>query len=184
MSSAFEMSKTPNHYEALIDLMQSRHAIIMRGRPDKLPGRFKTRANRAGNTTFVAPDLVRGTIKQGFEPYQALDHPLAKAIFMMFLVSEIHPFEDGNGRIARVMMNAELVKADIARIIILTVYREDYLLALRKLTRRQVATAYIKMMDRAHQFSHQLPASDFEGLLKALQQSNAFEEPHEGKLRF
>ena len=28
---------------------------------------------------------------------------------MMFLVSEVHPFVDGNGRIARIMMNAELV---------------------------------------------------------------------------
>ena len=31
-------------------------------------------------------------------------------IFMMFMISEIHPFLDGNGRLARVMMNAELVK--------------------------------------------------------------------------
>ncbi|GAI76162.1 unnamed protein product, partial [marine sediment metagenome] len=29
---------------------------------------------------------------------------------IMFVISEIHPFLDGNGRIARVMMNAELVK--------------------------------------------------------------------------
>ena len=29
----------------------------------------------------------------------------------MFLISEVHPFDDGNGRIARVMMNAELVSA-------------------------------------------------------------------------
>ena len=30
---------------------------------------------------------------------------------MMFLVSEVHPFADGNGRAARIMMNAELVAA-------------------------------------------------------------------------
>ena len=28
---------------------------------------------------------------------------------MMFLVAEVHPFADGNGRVARVMMNAELI---------------------------------------------------------------------------
>jgi Fic family protein len=28
---------------------------------------------------------------------------------MMFLVCEVHPFDDANGRLARVMMNAELV---------------------------------------------------------------------------
>jgi hypothetical protein len=30
---------------------------------------------------------------------------------MMFLVSEVHPFADGNGHIARIMMNAVLVAA-------------------------------------------------------------------------
>jgi fido (protein-threonine AMPylation protein) len=35
---------------------------------------------------------------------------------MMFLISEVHPFADGNGRIARIMMNAELVAAGEERI--------------------------------------------------------------------
>lgn len=184
VSNPYEMSKTPTSFEVLIDLLQSRHATIMRGRPDKFPGQFKKRANRAGNTTFVEPDLVRGTIKEGFGPYQALDNPIAKAIFMMFMVSEIHPFEDGNGRVARVMMNAELVKAQTTRVIIPTVYREDYLLALRKLSRKQMPDAFLKMMNRAHQFSHQLPAADFDILLQSLHSSDAFLEPNEGKLKF
>ena len=37
----------------------------------------------------------------------SLDDPIARAIYMMFLVSEVHPFDDGNGRMARIMMNAE-----------------------------------------------------------------------------
>ena len=47
-----------------------------------------------------------------------------------------HPFTDGNRRISRIMMNAELVAADQSKIIIPTVFREDYLNALRRLTRR------------------------------------------------
>ena len=54
----------------------------------------------------------------------------------MFTISEIHPFLDGNGRMARVMMNAELVKEDQAKILIPTVYRDDFILALRKMTRQ------------------------------------------------
>lgn len=184
VGNTYEMRKIPTSYESLIDLLQKRHSVILRGRPDQSPGKFKTRANRAGNTMFVAPELVRGTLKKAFEPYQALEHPFARAIFMMFMISEIHPFADGNGRIARIMMNAELVKAETARIIIPTVFREDYLLALRKLSRQQDAAPYIKMMERAHQFSHQLPADDFDKLLKFLRQSSAFLEPHEGKLNF
>jgi Fic family protein len=36
----------------------------------------------------------------------------------MFLISEVHPFDDGNGRVARAFMNAELVAAGHCRILI------------------------------------------------------------------
>ena len=53
------------------------------------------------------------------------------------MVSEIHLFLGGNGRIARVTMNAELVRAKQTRMTIPTVYRGDYLKALRRLTTNQ-----------------------------------------------
>ena len=101
----------------------------------------------------------------------------------MFMVSEIHPFLDGNGRIARVMMNAELVKADQTRIIIPTVYRDDYLRALRRLARQQDPLAYIKMLQRAQDFSATLKADNMEELELRLELSNAFKEHDEAKLK-
>ncbi len=62
---------------------------------------------------------------------------------MMFVTSEVHPFLDGNGRLARVMMNAELTAKNQTKIIIPTVYRDDYLGALRKLSRNQDPSVYI-----------------------------------------
>ena len=38
------------------------------------------------------------------------------------------------------------------------------------------------MIDRAHQFSYLLPTEKFDTLLKVLEDSQAFFEPHEGKL--
>jgi hypothetical protein len=46
----------------------------------------------------------------------------------------------------RVMMNAELSAKRLSKIIIPTVYREDYMGALRKLTRQRVADAYVRML--------------------------------------
>ncbi len=46
------------------------------------------------------------------------DASITRAVFMMFLIAEIHPFADGNGRTARIMMNAELVAAGEERIVI------------------------------------------------------------------
>ncbi|MEM9259372.1 MAG: Fic family protein, partial [Bacteroidota bacterium] len=97
-----------------------------------------------------------------------------------FLISEVHPFEDGNGRVARLMMNAELAAAGQTKIIIPTVYRDDYLLNLRRLTRHHDATAYIRMMDRAHAFSHWLEPDNYYDLKRQLEGSNAFDE--EGKV--
>ena len=100
----------------------------------------------------------------------------------MFVVSEIHPFLDGNGRVARVMMNAELVAADQAKIIIPTVYRDDYMGSLRKLTRRREPEAYVRMLVRAHAFSATIVGENMDTLQKLLEKSNAFLEHTEGKL--
>lgn len=119
VSSHYEMQKIPRYYNTLLRLLKARHFAIMERRLDKRPGEFKQTGNRAGSTTFVAPELVEGTLKIGFELYQSLETPFQRAVFMMFLISEIHPFADSNGRVARIMMNAELVAAGEARLIIL-----------------------------------------------------------------
>jgi Fic family protein len=75
--------------------------------------------------TFVAHDLVDCTLERGFEFLQALDDPFQRAVYMMVLIAEAYPFADGNGRIARIMMNAELVARNSKRIIIPTAYRTD-----------------------------------------------------------
>ena len=49
---------------------------------------------------------------------------------MMFLLTECHPFDDGNGQIARLLANAELSRAGQVRLVIPTVYRNNYLAAL------------------------------------------------------
>ena len=120
----------------------------------------------------------------GFDYYSALTSPFAKAIYMMFIISETHPFNDGNGRTARVMMNAELFWAGEAKIIVPTVYREDYLLSLRKLSRQGDPLAYIKVMETMHRFGSTFYSRTFDGMLTYLKSCNAFEEPENAKLKF
>jgi Fic family protein len=149
--------------------------VLLAGRPDFEPGIFKTKKNRAGNTEFVEPSLVEGTLRFGFKLYTALADPMAKAIYMMFICSEVHPFNDGNGRIARIMMNAELVRGNQMRIIVPTVFREDYILSLRKMSRDKEPSVLIKVMERLHTFSDNLYGDDFDLLNEYLKQCSAFE---------
>jgi fido (protein-threonine AMPylation protein) len=183
LSNKADMQRIPAHPAALLELLQQRHAILLRSRFDKQPGMFKTINNRAGETHFVDHQLVKGTLTKGFAFYQALTDPFARAAFMMFLVSEVHPFMDGNGRLARVMMNAELVARNQTRILIPTVYRDDYLGALRKLSRQQDPEPYVRMLNRAHEYSSTIPGPTRETMESKLRWTDAFKEHTEGKLR-
>ncbi|MGM9847697.1 MAG: Fic family protein [Muribaculaceae bacterium] len=183
LSNRAEMRIIPTSPKELFAILSHRHSILLEGRPHMNPGIFKTKNNRAGMTVFVDAQLVKGTLSQGFKYYAALTDPFSRAIFMMFMISEVHPFNDGNGRIARIMMNAELVRADQSRIIVPTVFREDYILALRKLTRHKDPMTYINVMTKLHQFSDNLYGSDFSELKQYLADCNAYEEPSQAKLQ-
>lgn len=184
VSNQQEMSRVPKDATELIALLKERHALLLSARTDKNPGQFKHLNNMAGMTQFVDFRLVEGTLIKGFDLYKGLHHPFAKAVYMMFLISEVHPFVDGNGRVARVFLNAELSAADQSKIIIPTVYQEDYVLALRKLTREKDPAPFIRMMERAYAFSATLKGQDFEALWQQLKWAHAFHEPTEGKLQF
>lgn len=183
VSNRDEMIITPATPEQLLEILLYRHQLLLSARLSKNPGQFKDKNNRAGETHFVDHTLVKGTLIKGFDFYQALKDPFAKAVYILFLVSEVHPFLDGNGRIARIMMNAELVKQGQSKIIIPTVYRDDYLGALRKLTRQGDPAACIRMMLRAREFSATIAGDDMDTMKKLLEASNAFNEHDNARLK-
>ncbi len=180
-SDAREMSRLPRSVAELNGLLRGRHALIMEGRQDKGPGLFKNEANRAGSTFFVAPELVEGTLAKGFEIYRSLAAPLQRAMFMMFLVSEVHPFADGNGRVARLMMNAELVATGENRIIVPTVYRNNYLMALKALSQNGIAGALMRMLDFAQRYTASIDFAELDRARFLLDRTHAFADPNEAE---
>ncbi|AWB32984.1 Fic family protein [Orrella marina] len=157
--------------------LKSVNALVMRSRIDKNPGEWKNENNQTGSTLFVARELVQGTLREGFERIQALETALARALMTMFVVSEVHPFKDGNGRTARLAMNCMLSAAGQSRIIVPTVYREDYLLPLKSLSSHADAAPYVRAMVRIQAwtaaFDYARPRPE---LYQALKQCHAFEE--------
>ncbi len=181
VSDSKQMARTPRDFEDFISVLKSRHAAFMGMRHDKMPGQFKSRDNRAGNTFFVAPDLVMGTLEKGFEVYRGIEPPLHRAIYMMFLVSEVHPFVDGNGRAARIMMNAELVAEEEQKIIIPTVYRNNYVSAQKALSQCGKSTPIIQVLDFAQRYTAAIRWEDFERARADLQATNAFMDANEAE---
>ena len=179
VSDTDEMHRTPRDSKAFTSLLRGRHRRIMSGRSEMQPGEFKVADNRAGQTVFVAPDLLRGTLEQGFALHRSLESPFQRAVYMTFLVSEVHPFADGNGRVARVMMNAELVAGGEERIVIPTAFRDDYLAALRALSRTGRAEPLIQALDYAQRWTIAVDWASIPETRRQLDACNAFLDPDE-----
>lgn len=176
-----EMQRTPTSPDEYIDLLRSRHGVIMGGRPDKGPGQFKTRANRAGNTEFVDPTMVEGTLRRGFDIGAGLVSPFARATYTMFVTAEVHPFTDGNGRTARIMMNAELAAASEVRIIIPTVYRLNYLAALKAATHGNNFAALLATLSFARRWTGRVDFTSRDAAESDFKRTNALRDAKEAE---
>ncbi|KWT95588.1 MULTISPECIES: Fic family protein [unclassified Variovorax] len=161
--------------EPVLEQLRARHKKQMENRPEVGPGEFKLVANRAGNTEFVLPPLVRGTLVEGSKLLLSVPEGTARALLAMFLVAEVHPFNDGNGRLARLVMNAELSAVDGCRIIVPTLYREEYLDCLRVLTREGDPAPFIKVMCHIHDWTSRFSYDDIDQVISDMRRCNAFE---------
>jgi hypothetical protein len=175
-----EMVTVPDSAEELMQLLKQRHALIMHARPDKRPGELKEKTNKAGDTLFVLPQKVEGTLTQAFPLYQQLPPGIARAIFIQFLVAECHPFDDGNGRLARIMMNAELVSQEQYKIIVPTVHRDSYLNGLRQATRVGRFRTITKVFADLQAYTSIIPWEEYGDARAMLQSHCADKLPDDG----
>lgn len=173
-----DRTAVPRNGDDLVALLSDRHRVLRAARPDKRPGHLKDRPNVAGGYEFVAPDLVVGTLLRGFAVLDRLHDPLARAVAMMALVTECHPFDDGNGRVARLTANAELSYAGEVRIVIPTVYRNNYLAGLNALSNGTGKGApLVAVLDFAQRWTGAMDWSSYDGADAALHLCNAYLDP-------
>jgi hypothetical protein len=173
--------QTPEDGEEFLEMLRSSHRQVLERRPQAGPGVFKTRANRAGATVFVSPELVTGTLREGYRLLEPLHAGLQRAIFIMFLIGEVHPFTDGNGRVARIFMNAELSAVNQQRILIPISYRENYLGGLRALSRGADPRPLLRILDFAQRYAAGINWKDRQAAHRVLEETNAFVLPEEAE---
>ena len=155
--------------------LAARHRIMMEKRPESNPGAFKLEPNRAGSTWFVDPGMVRGTLMEGAGLARSVPEGLPRAIYLAFLVSEVHPFTDGNGRISRLVMNAELSRMGEARIIIPTLFHEEYVDCQRQLSRQNEPAGHIKALTLMQAWTVAFDYSGIDALIQSMKASHAIE---------
>jgi hypothetical protein len=174
-------ARAPRDADDFADLIRELNRNILEGRPDQAPGEWKQRPNRAGGTSFVAPDLVVGTLEEAWRFYETLPAGLARGLFALFAVSEVHPFADGNGRVSRALLNAELSAARQCRITIPLCYRADYLGALRAMSRQSSPGLLLRMADRAQRWATLVDWSGLDRALPQLEATNALVPPDQAE---
>lgn len=123
-------------YDEFEAYLKRLHISLAGGNESMHPGEFKTRANQAGGTRFVEPGRVIETLHVGWELSHKIESPFHRAVYLGFVVSEVHPFKDGNGRAARLVTDAHLLPHGFSGIVVTTRTRNFYLRVLRVASRR------------------------------------------------
>ncbi len=170
-------AEVPANTGRFIELLKRRHARMMASRATVEPGVFKKVKNEVGSRVFVAPDLVVETLVRGWPPGRTLPSATSRALYVLFLIAEVHPFKDGNGRISRLGMNAELEQAGQARLIIPTSFRSDYLSVLEALTLQHNPEPFVAFGHKLVDINSRIPFGSFEDSHDYFHKTGALDEP-------
>ncbi len=96
--------------------------------------KFPNRARRADGTmlSFAPPEQVDGEIRRLIDLYESMNdvHPVVVAAWLHHRFEQIHPFQDGNGRVGRALAALPLERAQYPPIVVDGSRRDAYLLAL------------------------------------------------------
>lgn len=96
-------------------------------------GNWKKRKNIVGNVTTTLPQEVPNKIQSLLEMYHSKDNITIKDIAEFHVAFEIiHPFQDGNGRVGRMIILKQCLDSDIVPIIIRDSEKAQYYRALNK----------------------------------------------------
>ena len=125
--------------EELTEIMiKDFHKILKAGTSDERKswfnvGEYKALANEVGGNFTSKPEHVAKEIKRLLEWYNSLKNVRVEDIIRFHSEFEkIHPFQDGNGRVGRIIMFKECLKNDIVPFIILDKDKMFYYRGLRE----------------------------------------------------
>ena len=131
------------------------HAIILKGIDDSSGGRYRCVPVRISGSLVVlpnplkVPDLMAQFVKWLQQSSNSNLHPVELAVEAHYRLVTIHPFVDGNGRTARLLMNMILLMSGYPFAIIRKQDRLAYIGSLEKAQRGGSKEDYLKIILQA-----------------------------------
>ena len=134
------------------DILQI-HGMILKGIDDDQSGRYRSVAVRISGSTVVLPNPLKvPDLMNDFAKWMkkaANIHPIEFAAEAHYRLVSIHPFVDGNGRTARLLMNMILLINGYPPAIIAKHDRLAYIASLEKAQRGGAKDDYLKIIAKA-----------------------------------
>lgn len=129
------------------------HALLDGGLESGSAGIYRKKQVFVTGTPFVFPkaDTVPGLMEEfeyWMKEHRAKLHPIEFAARVHLKLVSIHPFEDGNGRIARLVMNTLLLQEGYLPLIIPPLLRSEYITVIRKAQVSRLDGDYLHFMYR------------------------------------
>jgi len=105
------------------------HSVILNGINDEFKGRYRTVRVRISGSNVVLPNPLKvpELMKKFSDKLNQKKDSILKAIEAHYKLVEIHPFIDGNGRTARLLMSLILLRSQVLPILIQPKERKRYL---------------------------------------------------------
>lgn len=150
VASVDDIVETSNHFKLLDymldvadkelteEMIKSFHRILKEGTMDSRKdwfnvGEYKQLANGAGSMKTSSPKQVAKDMQNLMEWYNCLSKVTIKEIIEFHAIFEkIHPFQDGNGRVGRIIAFKECLKNNIVPFIILDKEKLFYYMGLNQ----------------------------------------------------
>ncbi|MDY0241297.1 MAG: Fic family protein [Rhodospirillaceae bacterium] len=130
--------------------IRSVHYLILKEIDSTNAGKYRNENVFIGGAKHVPPVYmnVPYEMQKLIDKYQGWQglHPVVRACFLHGEFVKIHPFVDGNGRTARLLLNFELIQSGYPPVVIKTENRADYYDALDKAHRTNDYTDFIKII--------------------------------------
>ena len=124
------INKKAKEQELTLEVILSLHKMLISNISDDIAGRFRKDNEyvRVGSHIAPAPKEVIGLLEKMLAEYNAASHEnIIKRIAKLHLTFEyIHPFNDGNGRIGRVINNYLLIREGFVPVNIKFIDRKMY----------------------------------------------------------
>lgn len=129
------------------------HAIVLKGIDNENAGRYRTENVIISGASHIPPDAIivpesMEKLIYRYDEWKEKYHPIIVAALLHAEFVKIHPFIDGNGRTARLLMNFEVMKNGYPPIIIKNEERHKYYDALDVGALTGDYTDFIKMVTK------------------------------------